>query len=409
MTADPKNINIEDYNYNLPKERIAQFPLKKRDNSKLLLVKNGVISQDMFYNIVDHIPEKSLLIFNNTKVIQARMLFQKPTGAMIEIFCLEPYDPVKEIQESFAQTSSVTWKCFVGNARRWKTGQLVRRVKSDEGEISVTAEKIGSEANVFLVEFSWEPTRLNFSRILELIGLVPLPPYINRKAIDLDKTTYQTVYAQNSGSVAAPTAGLHFTPEVLSSLKKKNVVKENITLHVGAGTFTPVVTSQIKDHKMHMEHVLIDRDTIERLAYHDKGKIIAVGTTTVRTVESLYWFGVKLIINKDKNRDFIISQWEPYELQAKTNISRTGSLNAVLEYMDKNDLSVLRGITQLIIAPGYDFKIIEALITNFHQPGSTLLLLVAAITGDTWKDSYEYALNNDFRFLSYGDSCLFIP
>ncbi len=409
MKFNPQNILIEEFNYELPKERIAQFPLEKRDSSKLLLVKDGVISQDKFYNITDHIPEGSLLVFNNTKVIQARLLFQKPTGAVVEIFCLEPYSPVKGIQNAFQQSSPVVWKCFVGNARRWKSGLLSKDIYIEQTKVILSARRIGTEDNVFLIEFSWKPAGFTFSQILDSTGLVPLPPYINRQAIESDKTTYQTVYAQYDGSVAAPTAGLHFTQDILSAIKKKNIKSEYLTLHVGAGTFTPVVNSTIKDHKMHMEQVMIGRDTISNLSQFDGGKIIAVGTTTVRTLESLYWFGIKLIVDKDHVQNFVIHQWDPYEIQYNVNISRKQAFTAVLKHMDSFGLSSLAGTTQLIILPGYNYKVTEALITNFHQPRSTLLLLVAALIGDKWKQAYDYALANDFRFLSYGDSCFFQP
>ncbi|MCD4680603.1 MAG: S-adenosylmethionine:tRNA ribosyltransferase-isomerase [Bacteroidales bacterium] len=409
MRFNPKKISIEDFAYGLPQGKIAQFPLEQRDTSKLLLLKDGKISQDKFFNIPDHIPENSLLVFNNTKVIQARLLFQKPTGATIEIFCLEPVSPVAEIQHAFQQSSPVVWKCFIGNARRWKSGGITKNIKDGQREIVITAKNVGNVDNTFLIEFSWEPTGLFFSQILEMTGLVPLPPYINRKAIEHDKETYQTVYARHNGSVAAPTAGLHFTPEIFSSLKKKSIKSEYLTLHVGAGTFTPVVDSEIKNHKMHMEHIMIDRDTISSLSGFNDGKIISVGTTTVRSLESLYWFGVKLIVDKDHKQNFIIGQWDPYEHAYKQKISKRESYMAVLEYMDKNELSSLQGVTQLIIVPGYDYKVIDGLITNFHQPRSTLLLLVAALIGDIWKQAYDYALDNDFRFLSYGDSCLFLP
>ncbi len=407
MIINPEDISIDDYTYYLPKDKIAQFPLKQRDASKLLLCKYGVISQDYFYNISDHIPEDSLLVFNNTKVIQARLLFQKPSGATIEIFCLEPVSPDREIQNAFQNASPVVWKCFVGNARRWKSGEIIRKIDSDYGDVVISAKHSRNEDNTFNVEFAWQPVELSFAQILDLIGLVPLPPYINRKATDSDKKTYQTVYAQNDGSVAAPTAGLHFTEKIFSSIKKNNIDSEYLTLHVGAGTFAPVVNSNIDDHKMHLEQILVKRSTISNLISNNARKTIAVGTTTVRSLESLYWFGVKLLDNVDQ--DFNIRQWDPYESKTKQDISLAESFNAVLEYMDKRELSELAGTTKLIIVPGYDYKVVDALITNFHQPRSTLLLLVAALCGDIWEQAYDYALDNDFRFLSYGDSCFFIP
>jgi S-adenosylmethionine:tRNA ribosyltransferase-isomerase len=404
---NPKDISIKEYTYDLPKEKIAQFPLKKRDRSKLLLIKKDLISQDYFYNVADHLPGKSIMVFNNTKVIQARLLFQKASGATIEVFCLEPLLPESEIQSAFQQTSPVVWRCFVGNARRWKSGEIIKKIKSDTGEIIISARHSRNHDNTFNVEFAWQPSELNFSKILNLSGLVPLPPYINREATETDKKNYQTVYAQNDGSVAAPTAGLHFTKEIFESLKKKNIISEYVTLHVGAGTFSPVVNSTVDDHKMHMEQVVISRSTIANLISNNEKKIIAVGTTTVRTLESLYWFGRKLLY--DSNQSFNIQQWDPYEDKTKQKITRAESLDVVLKYMDKNRLTELTGTTRLIIIPGYNFKAIDALITNFHQPRSTLLLLVAALSGDVWRQAYDYALKNDFRFLSYGDSSLFLP
>jgi len=404
---NPKDISIKEYTYDLPKEKIAQFPLKKRDRSKLLLIKKDLISQDYFYNVADHLPGKSIMVFNNTKVIQARLLFQKASGATIEVFCLEPLLPESEIQSAFQQTSPVVWRCFVGNARRWKSGEIIKKIKSDTGEIIISARHSRNHDNTFNVEFAWQPSELNFSKILNLSGLVPLPPYINREATETDKKNYQTEYAQNDGSVAAPTAGLHFTKEIFESLKKKNIISEYVTLHVGAGTFSPVVNSTVDDHKMHMEQVVISRSTIANLISNNEKKIIAVGTTTVRTLESLYWFGRKLLY--DSNQSFNIQQWDPYEDKTKQKITRAESLDVVLKYMDKNRLTELTGTTRLIIIPGYNFKAIDALITNFHQPRSTLLLLVAALSGDVWRQAYDYALKNDFRFLSYGDSSLFLP
>lgn len=407
MKAGINQTRIEDYNYNLPKDKIAQFPLEKREESKLLLVRNGDVSWDRFYNIADHLPEKSLLVFNNTKVIPARMLFQKDTGAAIEIFCLEPVEPVTEMQNGFRQRSPVVWKCFVGNARRWKSGIIKKLINRDIGDIEITAEKKAKENNTFYIEFSWEPSDLIFSEILSLIGQVPLPPYISRAAEEFDKISYQTVYAHYDGSVAAPTAGLHFTPVIIDKLKGNGIKTANVTLHVGAGTFTPVVSDTIDKHKMHSEHIVIPKETIEALYHRDDLLIIPVGTTSVRTLESLYWFGIKINNSGEENLQFFIHQWEPY--QNNSQLTKKESLELILNYMDKRKLSTLTGITQMIIAPVYDYKITDALITNFHQPRSTLLLLVAALIGDRWKEAYHYALDHDFRFLSYGDSCFFIP
>jgi len=402
-----KNISIENFFYDLPSDRIAKFPLDQRDMSQLLVYKNKNIEKSHFTDIDKYIPENSLLIFNETKVIQARILFQKESGAKIEIFCLEPVEPSSVIQIAFQQKSTSVWKCFVGNSKRWKNGKLTKRILYKEKEFLLSAERKNRNDNVSLVEFCCEPQLLSFAQILESSGLVPLPPYLNREAEESDKIRYQTVYAKNNGSVAAPTAGLHFTDNVLNKLKNKNVSFEKLTLHVGAGTFKPVVSKTISDHEMHIEKVLIKRDTIESILSNPERKIIPVGTTTVRTLESLYWFGVKLIVKQGENIDFSIDQWDPYSNELNCSISTKSALEAVQNHMRINSLDILFGETKLMIAPGYDFKIAEGIITNFHQPKSTLLLLIAAFIGDDWKKVYDFAMKNDFRFLSYGDSCLF--
>ena len=403
-----KNITISEYDYSLPPERIAKFPLTDRDKSKLLYYKNGNIKEEVFENIADLLPEKCLLIFNETKVIQARLIFKKETGAKIEIFCLEPVEPAKEIQLAFQQKSYSIWKCFIGNSKRWKKGQLQKSFEFNNKECVLTAERKEQGQSVSLVEFKWKPADLTFSEILELSGLVPLPPYLNRNAVDSDKISYQTVYAKNNGSVAAPTAGFHFTDKVFKKLKSKNIQFEKLTLHVGAGTFKPVIAETIQQHEMHYEKMLVKKSTIKKLLVNNEKKIISVGTTTTRTLESLYWFGVKLIVENSSLVEFNIRQWDPYLEKYNKYISTHDSLLAVLNYMNNSDIEILTGSTQLMIVPGYDFKIINGIITNFHQPKSTLLLLIAAFIGDDWRIAYDFALANNFRFLSYGDSCLFL-
>lgn len=402
---DPGQINIENYNYNLPAHRIAKFPLPERDQSKLLIYKNGEVTQSDFRNIDQLLPSDSLLLFNETKVIQARLKFFKKSGAKIEIFCLEPVQPASEIQLAFQQKGPVVWKCFIGNSKKWKEGSLKKMIKIDQQEVEFFARRVGMKEKAHLIEFSWSPSNYNFSQLLESAGLVPLPPYLNREAEKEDKDRYQTIYAQYDGSVAAPTAGLHFTEEVFQKLVKKNIKTDEVVLHVGAGTFKPVITANIGDHEMHTEKIIIRKSTIEKLLKKQNKKVIVVGTTTIRTLESLYWFGVKLLVGESTG--FSIQQWDPYMVKYQLKNSLSEILEVVLNFMNKNELDELRGETQLMITPGYDFKIADILITNFHQPKSTLLLLVSAFIGDDWKKSYQFALDNDFRFLSYGDSCLF--
>ncbi len=400
----PGQINIEDYNYNLPEQRIAKFPLPKRDESKLLVYKKGKIHESVFNAIDELLPEDSLLVFNETKVIQARLKFFKETGAKIEIFCLEPFEPTSEIQLAFQQKSPVAWKCFIGNAKKWKKGSLKIELEIEGKKVIFSAKRSGMEGEAHLVEFSWDAD-CTFSQILESVGLVPLPPYLNREAEKEDKTRYQTIYARHDGSVAAPTAGLHFTDHVFQKLSAKNIKTDRVILHVGAGTFKPVSSEKISEHEMHTEKIIIKKATIENLLHYQSRKIIVVGTTTVRTLESLYWFGVKLWV--DGNQEFKINQWDPYQEKYQLSQPAEEVLKLVLSFMQKNSLEEIRGETQLMIAPGYEFKIADILITNFHQPKSTLLLLVSAFIGDDWKKAYDFAMQNNFRFLSYGDSCLF--
>lgn len=399
------SILIDEYDYSLPDERIAKYPLKERDTSKLLLYKNGIISEDIFYNAVNHLPENSLLVYNNTKVIHARLIFQKSTGAFIEIFCLEPLSP-SDYALSLSSVNECVWLCLVGNLKKWKHGCLNKSISIDGIEIILEANIIVSEGNTHQIKFKWNNNNISFAEILDTVGELPIPPYLHRKAEESDNTTYQTVYSKTQGSVAAPTAGLHFTENVLNSLNAKNINIEELTLHVGAGTFQPVKSKNIIDHQMHTEVIAVRKSTIENLI-NNIGNIIAVGTTSVRTLESLYYIGVKIINNALTSDGKIhIDQWEPYN--QTTDISSDIALSAIIDYLSRNNLDVLHAQTQIIIQPGYKFRIIKGMFTNFHQPRSTLLLLVSAFTGNDWKKIYEYALSNDFRFLSYGDSSLLL-
>ena len=402
MTINPQNIRIESYDYQLPDERIAKYPLEQRDKSKLLVYNKGMITSDTFYSVDKYLPDNSTLVFNNTKVIQARLKFYKETGAQIEIFCLEPIEP-SDYALAFEQTEKVTWKCIVGNLKKWKTEDLKSRIRIKDSEIEIVATKKGAVGNTQIIEFKWNNNLVSFSEILENVGVTPIPPYLNRESENIDKERYQTVYSKFKGSVAAPTAGLHFTKAVLEKLQKKEIKLSEITLHVGAGTFTPVKSETVNEHEMHTEHFVVKKETIQQLL--DAERIVAVGTTSVRTIESLYWIGVKLIFQN--KLDTHITQWEPYNL--KTGIFKEEALQALFNYMNQNDLKQIEASTQIMIVPGYDFKMIDLLITNFHQPKSTLLLLIAAFIGDDWKNVYRYALENGFRFLSYGDSSVLIP
>ena len=404
MKQHPGDLEIASYDYPLTEDRIAKYPLEQRDHSKLLIYKEDEIRESAFKNISQELPENALLLFNETKVIQARLQFFKDTGAKIEIFCLEPLAPTSEIQMAFEQKSAVVWKCFIGNSKKWKSGKLTKKLSIEGLEVEFYAEKKGMDGEAHLVAFSWEPNHLVFSSLLSHSGLVPLPPYLNREAEKDDKDRYQTIYAKQDGSVAAPTAGLHFTDEVFDSLESININIEKVTLHVGAGTFKPVSSDQIGDHEMHTEKITISKSTIENLLDKKKDKIIVVGTTTMRTLESLYWYGVKLKV--DENALFKIDQWDPYQEKYQINDCLEDVLRVILGHMNKYELEVIQGETQLMIAPGYDFKVADILITNFHQPKSTLLLLVSAFLDGNWENVYDYAINNDFRFLSYGDSCL---
>ena len=395
-----QNIHIDHFDYKLPDERIAKFPLSERDKSKLLVYKNGQIAESTFRQIAEFVPENALFVFNNTKVIQARMIFQKETGAQIEIFCLEPKEPT-DYAQVFIQNQSCTWLCLVGNSKRWKSGKLTKEIAGAK----CTVEKIESYGETHLIRFEWDNPNVSFAEILENYGELPIPPYLNRKTEASDKETYQTVYSKIKGSVAAPTAGLHFTEKVFDSLREKHIELEELTLHVGAGTFKPVKSETLAEHEMHTECISVKKSTIEKLI-QKQGQVFAVGTTSVRTLESLYYIGAYLADNPNAAIDKLaVYQWTPYSTQNNKR-SAEDALRNIVDYMERKQLETLTTHTQILIAPGYTFKIVNGIITNFHQPKSTLLLLISAFVGGNWKEIYDYALKNDFRFLSYGDSSL---
>lgn len=405
---DPRSIQIKDYNYELDDERIAKYPLAQRDQSKLLIYDKGEISERHFYDIPSLIPEGALMVMNNTRVIQARLFFYKETGARVEILVLEPAKPA-EYQENFAQRGQTAWFCMVGGLKKWKQGALQAEVDIHGERVTITAERGEAHGTSHWVDFRWNG-EWTWSEVLEAMGELPIPPYLNRKTEESDKQTYQTVYSKIEGSVAAPTAGLHFTPQVLDELDRRGVEREEVTLHVGAGTFRPVKSADIGGHDMHTEHIAVNRSTIEKLIQHG-GRAIAVGTTSVRTLESLYWMGLRAMRGEEEMH---VGQWEPYETELSTPLSPregagVGPLQALLSYMDAHELDTMHASTQIIIVPGYKYKIVERMITNFHQPQSTLLLLVSAFIGDDWHRVYDYALSHQFRFLSYGDSSILIP
>lgn len=406
MTS-PKNISINDYTYHLPDEKIALHPKEERDASKLLIYKDGAIAEDVYKNIADHLPENSLLVFNNTKVIRARIRFQRSTGSTIEIFCLEPYEAINEYAYIMNKKGLVRWKCMIGGVSKWKESELVKELPSINCELK--ARLIEKLADAYVVEFNWQPAALSFAEVIAAAGDIPLPPYIKRSTETEDIERYQTVYAHYEGSVAAPTAGLHFTQQVFDKLVAKNIQPAFVTLHVGAGTFKPVKAEIMEQHEMHAEWIDVNIDTIEHILESINGNIIAVGTTSLRTLESLYWIGVKTFLNP-QDPQIKINQWDVYEAPlSETNLSAEEALTALIKWMKANNIERLFTQTQILIAPGYQFKIAKGIVTNFHQPQSTLLLLVAAAIGDDWKKVYDHALQNDFRFLSYGDgSLLFI-
>jgi len=397
----PKHIHISDYTYQLPEDKIAHYPLPDRDLSKVLLYKDGYISEDIYRHIAQHIPEQSLLIFNDTRVIPARMFFLTATGAKVEIFCLEPAEANAEMASMMIRKATVRWKCMLGRANKWKEKVLV---KSGDG-FTLSAELVDRTADGFIVEFNWQPRGLTFAEILDKAGVMPIPPYLHRESEEVDLQRYQTVYAKQQGSVAAPTAGLHFTERILEQLKEKDIRFDYVTLHVGAGTFKPVTTETMGQHEMHSELINVGSEAIRGLLSSLHQNIIPVGTTSMRTIESLYWMGVKARMNFSSSiHDLEVKQWDPYELPQ--DISTELALQALIQWMEENKIENLIAKTQIIIAPGYTPRIATALITNFHMPDSTLLLLVAAVIGDDWRRIYDYALNHQFRFLSYGDGSL---
>lgn len=406
MKENPKHIHISEYNYPLPDERIAKFPLPVRDQSKLLVYRHGEVTEDTFTSLPEYLPKGSLMIFNNTKVIQARLHFRKETGALIEVFCLEPIQP-NDYVLNFQQTEHAAWLCMIGNLKKWKDGTLKREMTVKGFPITLTATRGECKGTSHWVDFAWNNPEVTFADILEVFGELPIPPYLNRNTEESDKETYQTVYSKIKGSVAAPTAGLHFTPEVLADLDAKGFGREELTLHVGAGTFKPVKSETIEGHEMHTEYISVRRSTIERVM-QNFGKIIAVGTTSVRTLESLYYIGVTLATHPDAtSEELVVRQWMPYE-DANNRLTPTEALQNILDYLDKHQLNTLITATQIIIAPGYEFKVVKGIVTNFHQPKSTLLLLISAFVKGDWKNIYDYALGHDFRFLSYGDSSLLL-
>ncbi|MDB5284464.1 MAG: S-adenosylmethionine:tRNA ribosyltransferase-isomerase [Bacteroidota bacterium] len=402
-TMHPKLLSIKDFSYDLPEDRIAKYPLAERDLSKLLIYKDGNISEDIYRNIDQHIPSNSLLIFNNTKVIQARLMFENYKGVKIEIFCLEPAGEKQDMVTAMAQTGSTRWNCMIGRANKWKEKILEKPTP----EVVLTAEIVAKTSDAFVIEFKWEPEHLTFAEVLEHAGEMPIPPYLKRNPDETDLSRYQTVYAHHEGSVAAPTAGLHFTDNIFEKLKDQNVQCDYITLHVGAGTFKPVKADQMDGHEMHEELMDVKMDMIKSLRQNlGTNPVISVGTTSLRTIESLYWMGLKAKLNpKYSLQELEIKQWEVYEL-TESEIPADEALKALLDWMKKNDLEKLVCKTQIMIAPGYKLKIANALVTNFHQPGSTLLLLVSAIAGEEWRKIYDYALAHQFRFLSYGDGSI---
>ncbi len=404
---NPSGIRIEDFNYPLPDNRIAKYPLAQRDASKLLYLDKGQISERGFSEIPDLLPDNALLLFNETRVIQARLLFKKPTGAHIEVFCLEPVEPVNDFQLAFQQKPPVVWKCLVGNVRRWKSGTLEVKMQIRNQEVRLFAEKKMKLSDAFLISFSWKPDDISFADILESSGLTPLPPYLHREAEVSDKTRYQTVYARLNGSVAAPTAGLHFTETVLNRLEEKGIDKDKLILHVGAGTFKPVSAETIGEHEMHTEQIRVPIETLKHLYHAGDKLIIPVGTTSMRSLESLFWMALR--IRMEKTPFFHVSQWDPYQLEVPEDFSISKALEILIAKLEEDKTTSLKGETQLMIVPGYQFRFARGLITNFHQPKSTLLLLVSALIGNKWTEAYDFALKNNFRFLSYGDSCLFLP
>lgn len=398
-----KKIDPSKYIYELPEEKIAKFPLARREDSKLLVYKNKKIIHDHFHAIENYLPENSTLFFNDTKVIPARLIFQRTTGAFIEIFLLEPVYPDKIMQQAMKSTSPVVWQCMIGNLKKWKPNEtLEAQIRFEQQDILLKAELM--DRNNLWVQLSWQPLGLSFSEIISAAGKIPLPPYLKREVDTEDKDRYQTVYSHVEGAVAAPTAGLHFTPEILQQLKERGNRISNLTLHVSAGTFQPIKTNSVQEHPMHSEQILVKRENLEEIL--NAKSVISVGTTSMRTLESLYWYGTALC--SDPGLDFNVSKLQPYERHQKPIVLQT-AIEAILKKMQEDRSDTLVGNTEIFIFPGYDFKVCDGLITNYHLPGSTLILLIAAFVGENWKNIYQQALENNYRFLSYGDSSFLIP
>lgn len=404
----PKYLRIEDFTYDLPAEKIAYNPVNPRDQSKLLVFKNNILSEDTYRNISEYLPENAVLVFNDTKVVKSRIFFKNENGATIEVFCLEPYGEAIDYEEHFAEQNSVTWICFIGKASKWRENQLKKTIDIEGLSVELSAEITGKLEDAYLVTFTWSPPEIPFGKIMDAAGVTPLPPYIKRIAEKVDEDSYQTVYSENEGSVAAPTAGLHFTQNVLDDLKKKGISSLFTTLHVGAGTFKPVKSEVMENHIMHSEYLNITTAFLEDLATKIHQPIITVGTTSTRTLESIYWMGNKIVQNPEIGYEALkVTQWQPYETDAICTAEE--AINALLNWIKNTQQDHLSIETEIIIAPGYSFKMVKGLVTNFHQPQSTLLLLVSALIGDQWKNIYQYALENNFRFLSYGDGSLLFP
>lgn len=399
------DFKINDFDYILPDEKIAKYPLKKRDDSKLLIYDKGRMGETVFRKIPDFFENDDLLVFNNTRVIQVRLIFKKLTGASVEIFCLEPVDP-PDYQTSLQNRCTVIWKCLIGNAKRWRSGQLEKSFYNQGIKITLVAETVERTDSTWKIRFSWQPCDFTFGFILDLAGLVPIPPYLKREPVADDKTMYQTVYSSRDGSVAAPTAGFHFTPKILNILEKKGISFSELTLHVGAGTFRPVLSTDINNHVMHSEHIYFNRSNIRDLLKH-KNRITTVGTTSTRSIETIYWIGCKIKYNRNIDpENLFLDQWEERKI---TPANETDSLERLLDYAEKQAINEFHINTRLMIVPGYRYHLTDRIITNFHQPKSTLLLMISAFTANDWRRIYEYALNNNFRFLSYGDSSLLMP
>ncbi len=404
MKEEIQQLSMAPFNYDLPDERIAKFPIEPRDQSKLLVYKNGTIVEDSYFELDKHLPEETLLLMNNTKVVEARLIFHKESGAKIEIFCLEPDERYADITTAMLQTERVFWKCLVGNAKKWKDEILKLQFKSNANQYELTAKKSESLSDGWLVELQWDKVDATFAEILHLAGIIPLPPYLKRESEETDKFTYQTVYAQFDGSVAAPTAGLHFTERLFEKLDTKTITQDFLTLHVGAGTFKPVKSEVLGDHEMHAEFIEVNIELIEKLSKHTRTRI-AVGTTSLRTLESLYWLGVKTLVHPEiELKDLQLFQWDAYDLQQEHSFQE--ALTSLFQKLMASGAKRLITKTQLLIAPGYSIRSVDGILTNFHQPQSTLLLLIYAFVGEDWKTIYNYAMNHDFRFLSYGDGSL---